>query len=48
MTMADDLDRGRDAFLRRGWTNAYVLVAAAGRYEPLEPHDLERLATATG
>ena len=46
MTMGDDLDRGRSAFLCRGWTNAYVLLAAAGRYEPLEPHDLERFATA--
>ncbi len=46
MTMANNLTRGRDAFLRCGWTDAYTLLAAADRNEPLQPDDLERLATA--
>lgn len=46
MTTADNLNRGRDAFLRRGWTDAYMLLAAADSDEPLPPEDLERLATA--
>jgi DNA-binding CsgD family transcriptional regulator/tetratricopeptide (TPR) repeat protein len=46
MATADNLNRGRDAFLRRGWTDAYVLLAAADRDEPLQSDDLERLATA--
>jgi DNA-binding CsgD family transcriptional regulator len=40
------LETGRDAFLRRNWTDAYVHLAAADREEPLPPDDLERLATA--
>jgi DNA-binding CsgD family transcriptional regulator len=46
MAVADNLNRGRDAFLRRGWTDAYMLLAAADSDEPLPPEDLERLATA--
>ena len=46
MATADNLDRGRDAFLRRGWTDAYHLLAASDRDEPLASDDLERLATA--
>lgn len=46
MATADNLNRGRDAFLRRGWTDAYMLLAAADSDEPLPPEDLERLATA--
>ena len=45
MATADNLNRGRDAFLRRGWTDAYMLLAAADRDQPLPPEDLERLAT---
>jgi DNA-binding CsgD family transcriptional regulator len=43
---ADNLNRGRDAFLRQRWTDAYGLLTTANRDEPLEPTDLERLATA--
>ena len=46
MPTADHLDRGRDAFLRRAWTDAYLLLTAADGDEPLQPDDLERLATA--
>jgi DNA-binding CsgD family transcriptional regulator len=42
---ADNLNRGRDAFLRQRWTDAYGLLTTANRDEPLEPTDLERLAT---
>jgi DNA-binding CsgD family transcriptional regulator len=46
MATADNLDRGRDAFQCRAWTDAYVLLTAADGDEPLQPDDLERLATA--
>lgn len=46
MDTADNLNRGRDAFLRQRWTDAYGLLTTANRDEPLEPTDLERLATA--
>jgi len=46
MTTPDLLDRGREAFTRRAWTEAYVSLADADRTHPLEPGDLERLATA--
>ena len=46
MATADNLNRGRDAFLCRAWTDAYVLLTAADGDEPLQPDDLERLATA--
>ena len=46
MGTAENLTQARDAFLRRGWTDAYRLFAAANRDEPLQPADLERLATA--
>lgn len=46
MDAADNLNRGRDAFLRQRWTDAYGLLMRANRHEPLEPTDLERLATA--
>jgi DNA-binding CsgD family transcriptional regulator len=46
MPTADNLNRGQDAFRGRAWTEAYVLLAAADRDEPLQPDDLERLATA--
>jgi len=46
MATAENLTEAHDAFLRRGWTDAYRLLAAADRDEPLEPDDLERLATA--
>jgi tetratricopeptide (TPR) repeat protein len=46
MATADNLAQARDAFRRRGWTDGYRLLTAADRDEPLEPDDLERLATA--
>ena len=46
MATADNLNRGRDAFLQRGWTDAYTLLAEADSEEPLQPEDLERFATA--
>lgn len=40
------LARARDALRRRAWTDGYRLLADADRDEPLEPEDLEQLATA--
>ncbi|MDN5750668.1 MAG: LuxR C-terminal-related transcriptional regulator [Pseudonocardia sp.] len=39
-------DRGREAYRRRTWSEAYELMSAADRRSPLEPADLELLATA--
>lgn len=45
--MADQtLGRARDAFARQAWEESYRLLEAADRDAPLEPEDLERLATA--
>ena len=46
MTAADTLDRGREAYARQAWGEAYARLAAADREGPLGPEDLERLATA--
>jgi DNA-binding NarL/FixJ family response regulator len=46
MTEAPALVRGRQAFEHRTWAEAYRLLEAADREAPLEPNDLERLATA--
>jgi DNA-binding CsgD family transcriptional regulator len=40
------LQRGRRAFERQGWGDAYVQLAAADAASPLAAEDLERLATA--
>jgi DNA-binding CsgD family transcriptional regulator len=40
------IDRGRAAFDRRAWANAYEELSAAAHDEPLEVQDLERLACA--
>jgi len=40
------LDRARNAFAHKAWAESYRLFAAADRDAPLEPEDLERLATA--
>jgi tetratricopeptide (TPR) repeat protein len=40
------LARGRELFQRKAWGEAYRLLEAADREAPLEPEDLERLATA--
>jgi DNA-binding NarL/FixJ family response regulator len=46
MTGADALDQGRAAFGRHAWADAYTQLSAADQVTPLEPDDLERLATA--
>jgi DNA-binding CsgD family transcriptional regulator/tetratricopeptide (TPR) repeat protein len=46
MTEAQPLERGRASFDRREWAESYRLLQAADREAPLEPDDLERLATA--
>jgi DNA-binding CsgD family transcriptional regulator len=43
---ADALDQGRHSFARQAWADAYAQLSAADRQAPLEPEDLERLATA--
>jgi len=40
------LSRGRAAFDREAWSEAYELLMAADRRSPLAPEDLDRLATA--
>ena len=42
----DALARGREAYGRRAWAESCALLSAADRQTPLEPDDLERLATA--
>ena len=42
---AGDLERGREAYARRAWTETHDSLSAADRAEPLEPADLELLAT---
>ncbi|HUF35403.1 MAG TPA: serine/threonine-protein kinase [Gemmatimonadales bacterium] len=37
-------ERGRDAYRRRAWSEAYAQLTAADRGTPLEPEDLEQLA----
>lgn len=44
--MTDHLDRGRDAFDRQAWAQAYESLREAAAFEPLEVDDLERLASA--
>jgi DNA-binding CsgD family transcriptional regulator len=46
MTGGDALNAGRESFSRRAWADAYRLLKAADRESPLDPQDLERLATA--
>jgi tetratricopeptide (TPR) repeat protein len=41
---ANALERGRDAYRRRAWGDAYARLSAADREGPIEPEDLERLA----
>jgi DNA-binding CsgD family transcriptional regulator len=41
----DDLDRGRAAFARSAWSEAYARLSAAQRASELSAEDLERLAT---
>src|SRR5438067_12551184 len=44
--MGERIERGRDAFDRQAWGQAYEHLTAAARDEPLEVEDLERLASA--
>ena len=46
MTRMDALARGRDSYARRAWGDAYAQLSIADGEAPLEPDDLERLATA--
>jgi len=46
MTTADARDRGREAFGRQAWGDAYAQLSAADGRAPLEPADLELLAIA--
>jgi DNA-binding CsgD family transcriptional regulator len=46
MTAAHPLQRGREAYGRREWADAFVQLSAADRESALEAEDLERLATA--
>src|SRR5262249_40264103 len=46
MTAPDALEQGRASFARDHWTDAHARLSAADRDAPLEPEDLERLATA--
>jgi hypothetical protein len=46
MTATEALARGRAAFAQEAWSQAYTRLAAADRLAPLEPDDLDRLATA--
>jgi DNA-binding CsgD family transcriptional regulator len=44
--VADALDQGRAAFAAQAWPDAVARLSEADRAAPLEPDDLERLATA--
>jgi hypothetical protein len=46
MTGREALARGRAAFERKTWGDAYRELSVAGQEIPLEPEDLDRLATA--
>lgn len=43
--MSDQLTRGREAYRRRAWADAYESLSRADRSAPLDVEDLERLAT---
>ena len=43
--MTDGAEKGREAFARAAWGEAFALLAGAG---DLAPDDLERLAVACG
>jgi DNA-binding CsgD family transcriptional regulator len=46
MTTGGELDRGRECFGRKAWGETRAHLSAADAASPLEPDDLERLATA--
>ncbi|HSJ65392.1 MAG TPA: LuxR C-terminal-related transcriptional regulator [Gemmatimonadaceae bacterium] len=41
-----ELERGRASFAQRAWLDAFTALSSADRDAPLQPEDLERLATA--
>jgi len=45
MITGETLDRGREAFDRLHWSDAYAELSAADSESPLAPEDLERMAT---
>lgn len=45
MSRAGTVERGRESFQRQQWEDAYSQLAEADRETPLDPEDLERLAT---
>src|SRR5574341_1787700 len=46
MTTTETLDRGRAAYQRQAWGEAYAQLSAAEQEAPLEPDDLVLLAMA--
>ena len=44
--MKDSLQRGREAYERQAWAEAYAALAEADHSTPLDAEDLDRLATA--
>jgi DNA-binding CsgD family transcriptional regulator len=42
---ADQLERGRESYARRAWTEAYEFLSSADRAAPLNAEELELLAT---
>jgi DNA-binding CsgD family transcriptional regulator len=46
MTTSEALDRARESYGRKAWSAAYAQFTDADHETPLEPADLERLATA--
>ncbi len=42
----DDLEHGRDCYVRRSWDEAYQAFTCADKLAPLDVDDLDRLATA--
>jgi DNA-binding CsgD family transcriptional regulator len=45
MTRTRAIDRGRSAFVKQAWSDAFAQLSAADREQLLGPEDLERLAT---
>ena len=45
MDRADQLERGRESYARRAWTEAYESLSSADRAAPLNAEELELLAT---
>jgi DNA-binding CsgD family transcriptional regulator len=43
--IAEDLSRGRDSYARQRWRETYEALTAADRSAPLDPPDVEALAT---